>query len=123
MLSFNKFIVEPVDGDRALRANNTSGFAIIEQRTALKSMKTVMDAHVVVGNDTQFIEKGSLIFVREERMFEPGWQSKIYKANEMDHGVMIVDPSFVEFIQQQSDLSMDMEDIEDMLGARRGPRP
>lgn len=105
MFSLNKFIVEPVDGDRTLRTNNTSGFAMIEQRTALKSFKTVMDAHISIGQFFQYVPKDSLVFVREERMFEPGWQSKIYKADEMDEGVMIIDPSFMEFVWEMRDIA------------------
>jgi hypothetical protein len=49
MFSLNKFIVEPIEGDRALRSNNASGFAMIEQRTALRCFKTTMDANIDVG--------------------------------------------------------------------------
>lgn len=110
MLSLNKFIVEPISTDRSLRANNASGFALIEQRTALKALKTLADAHIAVGNESQFIESGSYLFIKEERMFEPGWPGKVYLNDEwIQGGVMIIDPNFVEFIVPSGDLPADMD--------------
>jgi hypothetical protein len=45
-----------------------------------------------------FVPSGASIFIKEERMFEPSWQAKVYKAEGMETGLMIIDRSFVEFI-------------------------
>lgn len=103
MISFNKFIVEPYVGERSLRSNNSSGFAMIEQRTALKGLRTLADATIAVGAAWECFPKGSIVYVREELFFQPGWGQKVYNADGIVGGCMIVDYNNVEFIKSLGD--------------------
>jgi hypothetical protein len=100
MFSINKFIVEAYTGDRSLRANTTSGFAMIENRTALQALKTVADAEVVVGEFRSFVPKGSTVFIQESKFFEPGWAQKVFTSEGIEGNFIIVHINDVEFINR-----------------------
>lgn len=99
MFSINKFIVDPVEGDGALRSDSSEGFAFIEQRTTLRGLITKIDAHINSGQSHYLVPAGSTIYIKEERMFHPSWPKTIYKTEGSDAGMMIIDSSFVEFIK------------------------
>jgi hypothetical protein len=106
-VSLNKFIIEPYLGDRSLRANTSSGFAMIEQRTAVKPFKTLMDAVLTLGHSAEVFPAGSTVYIREELLFQPGWAQKIFNTDEMRF--MIVEPSVIEFIEMPTNEKVPME--------------
>jgi hypothetical protein len=99
MFSMNKLVVEAYEGDRSLRSNNATGFAMIDQRSAIKGLKTLADAWLAVGSShTELVPKGSMVYIREELFFQPGWAQKIYTSDDIEGRFIIVDPVNVEFI-------------------------
>lgn len=100
MFSINKFIVESYIGERALRANTSSGFAMIENRTTLKGLKTVTDTVVHLGLQVEFICKGSTVYIQESKFYEPGWAQKVFTADGVEGNFMIVNTNDVEFIDK-----------------------
>jgi hypothetical protein len=103
MFSVNKFIVEPFAGERAIRGNSSSGMLFIEQKTSLKSLKTLSDTYLTTGSFVRMVPSGSLIFVKEEQFHAPGWGQKIFDAEGVKEKFMIVDISFVEFIKSSGE--------------------
>jgi hypothetical protein len=91
-------MVETYTGERALRSNNQSGFAMIEQKTTLKGMRTLTDTMVTLGQSSRLVPKGSTVFIREELFFQPGWSQKPFHADGVEGNFLIVDANFVEFI-------------------------
>lgn len=101
MFSINKFIVEAYTGERALRANTTSGFAMIENRTTLKALKTVTDSYVSTGYLMEFVPKGSSVYIQESKFYEPGWPQKVFTADGVEGNFMIVELPHIEFFDKR----------------------
>ena len=100
MFSINKFIVEAYTGERALRANTSSGFAMIENRTTLKALKTVTDTFLSVNGYVEHVPKGSTVHIQESKFYEPGWAQKVFTADGVEGNFMIIELPHIEFIRK-----------------------
>ena len=97
----NRFIVEPYLTDRALKAKETNGFAMIQQKVSLKGLKTLVDAWIVNGSDKMIIPKGSIAYVREELLHTQPWAQKILESDAIEGKFIIVDMVNVEFVERK----------------------
>lgn len=95
----NRFIAEPYKGDRALKSNSASGFAIVQQKVSVVGLKVLADAVIFMGAQQGISwPKGSIIYVREELLFTAPWAQKVYEADAIEGKFIIVDATQVEFV-------------------------
>jgi hypothetical protein len=96
----NKFIVEPYKGDRTLKANSSSGFALVQQKVSVVGLKLLADSLVQVGRtEREVLEKGSMVFIKEELLFTQIWAKNTYECDGIEGKFIIVDAANVEFVR------------------------
>lgn len=98
----NRLILEPYKTDRGLRANVSSGFAVVDQKIAVKGLKVLVEARIFEGagkNTHMIIPKGSTAYIREEYLHTQPWAQKILKSDAVEGDFIIVDLSHVEFVR------------------------
>ena len=91
----NRFVVEAYFTDRALKAKETNGFALIQQKIELKGLRLLMDANL----EDSVVPKGSTIFIREEYLHSQPWAKKILESESVEGKFIIVDVANVEFVK------------------------
>jgi hypothetical protein len=95
----NKFIVEPYKGDRTLKANSATGFAIVQQKVSVVGLTLLMDSVVQVGKtEHDTLPKGSKIYIREELLFTQPWAKNVYESEAVEGKFIMVDAIHVEFV-------------------------
>ena len=94
----NRLIVEAYFTDRSLKAKETNGFAMIQQKVAVKGLKLLMNANCSIGNELVVFDKGSTVYIREELLHTQQWAQKILESEAVDGKFMIVDLNNVEFV-------------------------
>jgi hypothetical protein len=95
----NRLILESYKTDRALRSTNSSGFAVVQQKVALKGLKLLVDARISVGDSMYDLPKGSTAYIREEYLHNAQWATKILENEEIEGPFIIVDLVNVEFVK------------------------
>lgn len=100
VVSFNnRFLLEPYKGDRALKANVSSGFAIVQQKVSVVGLTLLADAVVsLYGKEVETLEKGSKVYIKEELLFTQPWAQKVYESDAIEGKFIIVEASQVDFI-------------------------
>jgi hypothetical protein len=93
----NRLLVEPYSGDRALKAKNAGGFAIVQQKVSIVGLKLVANASILVGNNIEEIKKGTVVYIKEELLFTQPWAQKIYESDGVEGKFIIVDLTHIEF--------------------------
>lgn len=93
--SKERFILEPYKTDKSLKAENKNGFATIAQKNNLFGLK-VLVATSYAGKD---VPAGSTAFIREEMLHTHPWGTKTLKAEGIEGAFIIVEPSFIEFVE------------------------
>ena len=91
--SFNKIIVEAYQKE-GLRSVVANGFAMIQQKVAVKGLKVLMDAKL---SDGTFIRKGSTAYIKEETLHTAPWAQKILESDTLG-AFLPVDMTYVEFV-------------------------
>jgi hypothetical protein len=95
----NRLIVEAYLTDRSLKAKESNGFAMIQQKVAVKGLRLLMDAMITQTSGViMVLEKGARVFIREELLHTQPWAQKILESDEVDGKFMIVDFNNVEFV-------------------------
>lgn len=95
----NRFLLEPYKGDRALKANTATGFAIVQQKVSVVGLTLLADAVVQLDTkNVETLEKGSKVYIREELLFTAPWAQKAYESDAIEGKFIIVDSSQVEFV-------------------------
>ena len=94
----NRLVVEAYFTDRSLKAKETNGFAMIQQKVAVKGLKLLMDANTVTGGITTVIPKDSTIYIREELLHTQQWAQKTLESEAVTGKFMLVDLNHVEFV-------------------------
>ena len=97
----NRFIVEPYASDRTIKTAASTGatsFARIEQKVAVKGLRLLVAVKLEIANQVVMVNAGSTIYIREELLHTQPWAKNIME-NERIGKFMIVDKSFVEFVQ------------------------
>lgn len=105
----NRFIVEPYVSDRQIKVADTGGFAMIQQKIAVKGLRLLIAAQLDTGHNhvaidgvsqsgPQMIPAGSIVFIREEYLFTQPWAKQILEADGTGKFI-IVEKHFIEFIQ------------------------
>lgn len=91
----NKLIVESYTKE-SLRATEKNGFARIDQKVALKGLKLLVNAKL---NDGTVLNKGAVVYIREETLYTQQWASKTTECPGLFEGkCLIVDLVHVEMI-------------------------
>ena len=96
--SFNRFILEPYQSDRAIKATTGSGFAMIQQKVAVKGFRVLVEFDSIVNGRHVHVPKGSVAYIKEEILFNAEWAKKHMECEELESKFMIVDPQFIEMI-------------------------
>ena len=74
-MSFNnKLILKPYEGERKIRANISSGFAKIQQKTNLIGLELLVEFK----GDSIIIPEGATVFFKEELLYNSDWSRKTY---------------------------------------------
>lgn len=95
----NRFMVEPYKGDRALKANTTGGFAIVQQKVSIVGLMLLADALICLGGENvRTLAKGSKVYIKEELLFTQPWAQKVYESDAIEGKFIIVDLNYVEFV-------------------------
>lgn len=95
----NRLVLEPYITDRALKANVSSGFAMVQQKVALKGLKVLVDAVLLTGSaTTRYIKKGDIAYIREELLHTQIWAQKTLECDVIEDKFIIVDMVHVEFV-------------------------
>lgn len=93
----NRFIVEPYKKE-AIRSNEKSGFAFIDQKIKLKGLKVLIDAQLIVNGVAILVKKGSVVYVKEESLHTQQWAQKYMECDSINERFLIIDFSQVECI-------------------------
>jgi hypothetical protein len=105
----NKFIVEPYVSDRAIKTTTGGGFALIQQKVAVKGLRLLVDAKLAgfntslsVGDisktDPEIVLAGSIIYIREEFLHSQPWAKQLMECDAIEGKFIIVDRQYVEFV-------------------------
>lgn len=104
----NRFVVEAYFTDRSLKAKETNGFALIQQKVELKGLRLLVPARIenllsTTANGgpltSNIIPAGSTIFIREELLHSQPWAKKILESESVEGKFIIVDMANVEFVK------------------------
>jgi hypothetical protein len=96
----NRFIVEPYKGDRTLKSNATSGFAIVQQKVSLVGLTLLADVDILGNGTALHFYKGSKVYIKEELLFTQPWAKNVFESDAIEGKFIIVDSGYVEFIKQ-----------------------
>jgi len=90
----NRLIVEPyIKGGLESKVQN--GIATPGQKDGVKGLKLLVDFHWPNGH----VQKaGSIVYIREEVLYQP-WASKLLTSPAIEGKFMIVELTYVEFIE------------------------
>lgn len=99
----NRFIVEQYVKE-GLKAKVQGGIATPGQRDGLKGLRVLVDALIEFPNGREEIPAGSTVYIREESLHTQPWASKPLSCDKIEGKFMIVDLTYVEFIDVQEDL-------------------
>lgn len=94
----NRLILEPYVKS-GLKSEVRNGIATPGQRDGLKGLKVLMDVRVMDGGEPRYIPKGSIAYIREEILHSHPWGSKHLTCDTHPGKYMVVDLSYVEFIE------------------------
>ena len=94
----NRFILEPYKGDRALKANASSGFAIVQQKVSLVGLTLLADVDLARDVFVQTFSKGSKAYIKEEELFTQQWALKVFESDAIQGKFIIVDAAHVQFV-------------------------
>lgn len=91
-----RFVLESYKEDRALKATVTNGFAMVSQKVSLKGLKVLAD---VIAPDGRYVaHKGDIAYIREASLQSSPWAKSAFTADAIEGEFMIVESSYVEFI-------------------------
>lgn len=82
--SNGNLILEPYKGSKKLEAEVKKGFATVKARSTLIGLKLIEDAEVILGGTTHTIEKGSVLYFREESLATGETYTKKYTVEGED---------------------------------------
>lgn len=91
----NRIIVEAYKTDKSLRANVSSGFATIAQKTALKGLTILVGTTLT---DGRVIPAGAVAYIREEILHTAAWAQKALECDTIKTPFLVVEMNFVDFI-------------------------
>jgi hypothetical protein len=90
--SYNgKFLLEPYLSERVLKTTSGSGFAMIQQKVALKPLKLVIGHNGYVGQQLLAFPKGTIAWVREEFLYNDPKAKLIMEAEGIEGKFIILD--------------------------------
>lgn len=98
--SLNNRLVLEAYKKEGLKSSVQNGFAMIQQKVAVKGLTVLMDAKL---GDGSIVPKGSLAFVREELLHTQAWANKTLECPTIPGAFIIVDLVNVEFITPPTD--------------------
>jgi hypothetical protein len=98
MFSINNRLVVEQYIKEGLKAKVSGGIATPGQRDGLKGLKVLMDAHITFSNYEVKVPVGSIVYIREEVLHTHPWASKPLTCETLPCKFMLVDLTYVEFI-------------------------
>lgn len=91
MIIYNKIMVEPYIGKRSIRANTSTGFASIEQRSTILRLKVLADCEIFVNNNIVKIKKDQIVLISEELLYSQQRVLKKYNIKDKKEQFMLLD--------------------------------
>lgn len=99
MFSLNNRLVLEQYIKEGLKAKVSGGIATPGQRDGLKGLKVLMTAVLTLPYGEQRIPAGSIAYIREEVLHTHPWASKPLTCDKLSEKFMLVDLTYVEFIE------------------------
>jgi hypothetical protein len=100
--SFNgRFLLEPYAEERVLKTTSGSGFARIQQKVNLKPLKLVLDFEGMVAGSYHTIPKGSLVYVKEEYLYNDARAKQIMEGEGIEGKFIIVESSEIQAVKME----------------------
>lgn len=96
--SLNNRLVLETYAKEGLKANVQNGFAMVEQKVAVKGLKALMNTNLNINGVYQSVNKGDMVYIREEYLHSQQWAQKRFKSDAVEGDFMIVDAQYVEFV-------------------------
>lgn len=90
----NRLLVE-VYKKGELRSKVSNGFATIDQKSALKGLRVLIEGKL---NDGTIVRRNSIAYIREEVLHTQAWAQKPLECEFIPQPFLIVDAGFIEFI-------------------------
>ena len=91
----NRLIVEAYKTDKSLRANVSSGFATIAQKSALKGLTVLVGTTL---SDGRMVPAGSTAYIREEILHTAPWAKQPMDCETIKGQFFVVELTYVDFI-------------------------
>ncbi len=98
----NKLMLKPYVYTGEIRANVSSGFATVEQKSKMIGLEVLVEAFVTIGQQNIFIPQGSIAYISEETLHTNGWSKKTYTCDSIDNKFILVDFCYINMIEQSS---------------------
>lgn len=96
----NRFILQAYKKE-ALRAKEQNGFAFLDQKTAVKGLKVLVNAKLTDGT---VVLAGSIAYIKEESLHNMPWAQKSYTSDFVNEPFIIVDATYVEYVLSDKSL-------------------
>jgi hypothetical protein len=93
--SFNNRLIVEAYKKEGLKSRVSNGFAMVEQKVAVKGLTVLMDAKL---SDGTFVPKGSTAYIKEELLHTASWAQKILESDTFRIPFIIVDMTNVEYV-------------------------
>ena len=91
----NKLILEPYKHEGKIKANTTSGFASIVQKSKLVGLKLIVNANITRGVDSVMLSAGTVIYFEEEILHTQAWSQKTYESDIYELKFIIAPASYM----------------------------
>jgi len=99
MMSFNnKLILKPYTGEKRLKAEVSSGFARVAQKSNLVGLEVLVGASIILNGAQVQIDKGAVAYFEEEVLYSQDWSKKKFTADFIEEEFVIADYSNVRLI-------------------------
>lgn len=98
MYSLNNRIIVEQYIKEGLKAKIQGGIATPGQRDGLKGLRVLVDAFLSNGTTVTKVPKGATVYIREEVLHSHPWASKPLTSDKIEGKFLIVELSYVEFI-------------------------
>lgn len=94
----NRLVLESYKADRTLKANVSSGFAMVAQKSSVVGLRLLAPARISIGDSWYVLSKGSIAYIREEVLHTAIWAQKTLECDLIEGKFIITDISQIEFV-------------------------
>lgn len=95
----NKLVLESYKGDKKIKAEVSSGFAKISQKSSLIGLKLLAPAVIFMGGEKMEFKKGQIAYFEEETLFAGNWSKKLLDCDAFEEKFILADFANVRFVK------------------------